>query len=92
MPLSTKSSDLNNYCRMKPVNDVIMFMLKNKHNIIEISAVDTMKSYGLHFIEDIKTIPYLANIGYYKEIYGINNYYQEFIFIFDTEYNHKFVL
>lgn len=96
--MSTDLFHFNHYCTTKPVNDVIMFMLKNKRNIIEILAVDTVKSYGLHYIGDIKTIPYLANIGYYKEVYGINKYYPEFmfifefIFIFDTEYKHKFVL
>lgn len=95
MPICLKSFEFSNYCRHKPVSDVIMFMLKNKRNIIEIPALeDTMKLYIEYYIEDIKTIPYLANIGYYKKVYSITKHYPRFIFIFifDTEYKHKFVL
>ena len=91
--MSTQLFYFTDYCRHKPVSDVIMFMLKNKRNIIEISALkDTMKLYIEYYIEDIKTIPYLANIGYYKKVYSITKHYQTFMFIFDTEYKHKFVL
>jgi len=90
MYVDTYTLNFTNNCKNKPFNDVIMSMLKNKKNIIELPPIDTMKSYGIHYIKDIKTIPYLVNLGYYNDTYS--RYKIEYGLILDFKYKHKFVL
>lgn len=76
------------------IKHICEYMIENKYLYVNLPLpeIDTRRSYDIHYIEDLNMIPYLANIGYYKNTYSRRCPYEDFAFIVDFKYNHKFIL